>query len=180
MNTVACFGFVSKGKSLRQRGAVLIVSLLMLLVMTLIGITGVQVTSLEEKMAGNTRDRNLAFQSAEAALRAAEGSIATAVKDSVLSAFEAQFTGHPYYPIGSTIPTDMLSGESESWGSAVSYTGTLEGVAEAPKYIIERLTYTKPDVSAPMRHYFRITARGKGGTANAIVVLQSIYEVQEP
>lgn len=51
-----------------QRGAALIVSLLILLLMTIIGITSMQTTTLEERMAGNMRDLNLAFQSAEAAL----------------------------------------------------------------------------------------------------------------
>jgi len=37
----------------------------MLLLLTIIGITGIQVSGLEEKMAGNSRDQNLAFQSAE-------------------------------------------------------------------------------------------------------------------
>ncbi|MFK5947321.1 MAG: PilX N-terminal domain-containing pilus assembly protein, partial [Methylococcales bacterium] len=49
----------------KQTGVVLVVSLIMLLLLTLIGITGTQVTSLEEKMAGNARDQNIAFQAAE-------------------------------------------------------------------------------------------------------------------
>ena len=55
-----------------QRGAILIVSLLLLLVMTLIGVTAVSTTTLQEKMAGNNRQRQLAFQAAGAALRDAE------------------------------------------------------------------------------------------------------------
>ena len=55
-----------------QSGAVLAISLIILLLLTLIGLTAAQVTGLEEKMAGNLRDRNLAFQAAESALRAGE------------------------------------------------------------------------------------------------------------
>lgn len=55
-----------------QRGVVLIASLLILLLLTLLGLTAMQTTTLEEKMAGNTSDRTLAFQAAEAALRDAE------------------------------------------------------------------------------------------------------------
>ncbi|MDN5872575.1 MAG: PilX N-terminal domain-containing pilus assembly protein, partial [Nitrococcus sp.] len=55
-----------------QSGAVLVVSLLFLLVMTLIGITAMQGVSLEEKMAGNARGGTLALQAAEAALREGE------------------------------------------------------------------------------------------------------------
>ncbi len=59
----------------RQRGAVLVISLLILLIMTLIGITGMQTSVLEERMAGNYRDIALAFQASETALRDAESRI---------------------------------------------------------------------------------------------------------
>jgi len=58
-----------------QSGAVLVIGLIMLLLLTLIGVTGSQVTGLEEKMSGNIRDRNIAFQAAESALRDAEQDI---------------------------------------------------------------------------------------------------------
>ncbi|MEQ1557357.1 MAG: PilX N-terminal domain-containing pilus assembly protein [Methyloglobulus sp.] len=64
----------------QQRGVVLLVSLIMLLLLTIIGLTGVQTSGLEEKMAGNMRDRNLAFQAAEAALRDAEKDIGGKIK----------------------------------------------------------------------------------------------------
>src|SRR3569832_2459392 len=71
--------FMERNKHLmsphRQAGAVLIVSLLMLLIMTLLGITAMNSTTLEEKMAGNMRDRNTAMQASEAALKAAEAAL---------------------------------------------------------------------------------------------------------
>ena len=42
-----------------QRGAILIISLIMLLVLTILGVTGMRTTVLEEKMAGNLRDKNI-------------------------------------------------------------------------------------------------------------------------
>jgi type IV pilus assembly protein PilX len=56
----------------KQQGAALFVSLMMLILVTILGVTGVRLVSLEEKMAGNSYDRNLAFQAAEAALIEAE------------------------------------------------------------------------------------------------------------
>jgi type IV pilus assembly protein PilX len=53
-----------------QRGAVLIVGLLVLLVITMIGVSQLQSTVLQERMAGNLRQNNLALQAAEAALQA--------------------------------------------------------------------------------------------------------------
>lgn len=55
-----------------ERGAVLLVALVMLLLLTLIGLAGMRMEQLEERMAGNLRDRQMAFQSAEAALSAGE------------------------------------------------------------------------------------------------------------
>jgi type IV pilus assembly protein PilX len=56
----------------RQRGAVLAISLLVLLVMTVLGVAAMGSTTLQERMANNNRQQQVAFQSAEAALRAAE------------------------------------------------------------------------------------------------------------
>lgn len=58
--------------SSRQNGAVLIVTLIMLLLMTLLAIGSMRGTVLQERMAGNLRDENLAFQAAEMAQREAE------------------------------------------------------------------------------------------------------------
>lgn len=56
----------------RQRGAVLYVALVMLILMSLIGIVGLQVTGLQERMSANYRATNIAFQNAENAVREAE------------------------------------------------------------------------------------------------------------
>lgn len=59
----------------KQQGVVLIVSLMLLVVITLLGISGMRNTTLDERMAGNMRDLQLAFYSAESALREAEQQI---------------------------------------------------------------------------------------------------------
>lgn len=55
-----------------QQGAILLVALIMLLLVTIIGIASMRDTSLQERMAGNLRDQELALQAAEAALRKGE------------------------------------------------------------------------------------------------------------
>lgn len=70
----------------RQSGVVLAVSLIILLLLTLIGVTSSNVTGLEEKMTANTKDVNLAFQAAEAALRATETDLVTTKPAFVCSA----------------------------------------------------------------------------------------------
>jgi type IV pilus assembly protein PilX len=58
-----------------QQGVALIVSLILLLVITIIGLAAIRLSSTEEKMAGNTVDRTQAFQVAEASLQFAASTI---------------------------------------------------------------------------------------------------------
>jgi type IV pilus assembly protein PilX len=64
-----------------QRGAVLYVVLIMLVLMALLGIAGMQVTSMQERMAANYLRSNVAFQNAEADARQTEKSIEKALAD---------------------------------------------------------------------------------------------------
>lgn len=63
--------------TLQQRGIVLITAMMFLVVLTLLVLTIMRSSILEERMAGYSRDWNLAFQAAEAALREAEREIKT-------------------------------------------------------------------------------------------------------
>jgi type IV pilus assembly protein PilX len=49
----------------RQRGAVLFTSLMILILLTLLGVAAMQVTTMQERMSGNYRVDNLSFQNAE-------------------------------------------------------------------------------------------------------------------
>ena len=152
-----------------HRGMVLVVSLIFLVLLTLLGVAAMSTTSLQEKMAGNTKDQNLAFQSAETALAAAENTInAMIVKPAVDEAAGIYLSTTGTAPTADTLSCTATSG-------IVAYTVTLGSVKTKPCYIIEIL----PDVvvaGAPTKSYFRITARGTGGTDAAVAVVQSIYE----
>lgn len=52
----------------RQEGAVLVVALVILVVLTMLGISGIEATKLETRMADNVKKYNAAFQDAEAQL----------------------------------------------------------------------------------------------------------------
>lgn len=58
-----------------QRGAVLYVALIMLVLLALIGIVGMQVAGMQERMAANYRAVHMAFQNAEGSLRGSECTI---------------------------------------------------------------------------------------------------------
>lgn len=136
---------------LHQTGAALIVGLVMLLVMTMIGVSAMQTNLLEEKMAGNYRDRDLAFQAAEAALRDAEADIETSGRTN----FDADE------------PKGVVLG---------AYTGTapLALVACQPRYWIEGYL-ARPAGSSSWKAQYRITAVACGGSQTARVVLQEVY-----
>ena len=164
----------------RQRGAVLIVALVILLVLTILGVSSVQNTTMEERMAGNYRDRFTAFQAAEAALRRGEEDIADYA---IFSAMDFEFNdtdGH--YEVLKTVGSkDPLDGANYALDVNI---GTISGVTTAPEYFIERL----PKVPLPKSslvlgyqskpkdvQYFRISGRGFGSSGKAEVVLQSTY-----
>ena len=58
-----------------QRGVVLYVALVMLLLLALLGITAMQVTGLQERMTSNYRSTNMAFQNAEGRARGRESDL---------------------------------------------------------------------------------------------------------
>lgn len=61
--------------SAAQQGVALVVSLVLLVVVTLLGLSGMRTTTLQERMSANLYDRSLALQAAESALSAAEAMI---------------------------------------------------------------------------------------------------------
>lgn len=175
------------GNAAYQSGAVLIISLIMLLLLTLIGTTGMQSTSLEEKMAGNMRDRHLAFQAAESALKAAEA-ILFPIPPAVLPTFTGPDADAGIGGIYSVTPTTPITDASlldSFWTDTTrpkatsTVTGLGNGIA-TPLYIIQDMgitctTTTLPCPPSDQKQTYRVTARATGGTTNAVVILQSIY-----
>lgn len=164
------------GKPSAQQGVVLIVGLVLLLLMTLIGTTGMQSTSLEEKMAGNMRDRNLAFQAAESALAAGENYLETVA--TIPSPFCDKSEGRYDRTTPDCAAIADPVWEEIDWddGDSVEYTGELSNLSAPPRYIIEDMSCTTPPCAAGT-HNYRITARATGGSVDAVVILQSVYQI---
>ena len=99
----------------KQCGAVLIVSLLLLLVMTIIGITALNTTKLEQSMAGNFQTSTRAFQLAESAIPKGEDNSKPTVTES--SPYEGtEDLGSSY---GGAYATNVeFVGEFEAYGSS--------------------------------------------------------------
>ncbi|HYE34438.1 pilus assembly PilX family protein [Methylocaldum sp.] len=151
----------------RQRGIALVMALTFLTILILTGTSAALNTSLQEHMAGNTRNRNLAFQAAEAALKDAEITLTTWRT----SAFDGSVPGLRTY-VATQANDSVYWGTTYDWTAAANYrtpTQTVAGVAEQPKYVVEKM----PNNGAT--EYYRVTARGVGGEINAVVVLQALY-----
>lgn len=175
-----------------QGGAALVVSLLMLTVMTFIGVTGMQSTALEERMAGNMRDHALAFEAAESAQEAAEARLnPDTVPDNELPSFSLDGEGgfYMYDKTHSTTPPSWKT----VWNDASKVSGYENGrylakVHSPPAFFVEEIARPKatqpagasleggvPVTSGTKRTWYRITARGTGGSDNAVAITQSVY-----
>jgi type IV pilus assembly protein PilX len=156
----------------RQDGAALIVGLILLLIMTVLGVTSMRTTTLQERMAGNLRDTNLAFQAAEAALRDGE---------QVLE----QATLPPFTGANGLLPRQNGAGQAEFWNgydwSASRTAPALDGVVTAPVYVIEELPPIPAEGDSvrfgalPDVGVYRVTARAVGGSTDAVAILQTTY-----
>ena len=166
----------------KQKGVALITTLFLLLLMMIIGMAGMRTTTLEEKMSANLRDKTIAFQAAESALKEAEEAIDILVQ---LSQFNDAGTGGYYNS------TDNLDSpwETIDWSEG---TITIEGLAitesaDEPKYIIEYFTEVSAEGNSfNMGNYgqnvgegnfeiFRITAMGIGASSTSRVMIQEHY-----
>jgi len=185
----------------RQQGAILIVALMFLVLLTIVGVSTISGTTLEEKMAGNMREQATAFQAAESALRDAEIDLepnigGTGNRDALLtgtyfaatvSLCSAAFTNGVCRQPGTagSYQADIVTASSWDWTSATTtvqygtYTGATQfsGLARQPRYVIEYLPEKDDTSTTPTTRYFRISARGWGVNANTSVTLQTVYRM---
>lgn len=170
----------------KQKGVVLIVALVLMLTMTVVSVSSMSTSNLEQKMSANVRDRQVAFQAAEAALREGERFVEANVLQE--SDFNATCTGGSggqclcTKTTPSPCPEYWTDSTLDIWNTSArhkSYTNTQLGDAPA-KYIVEFRGHIcsgsvpcTATVSDPQM--FRITAIGYGQTTGARVMLQSTY-----
>jgi type IV pilus assembly protein PilX len=166
----------------RQEGAALILALIFLLLMTMLSTSSMRTSTMQERMAGNARDWNLGFQSAEAALRVAEQFLRDEV---VLPEFNDE---DGYYEVNSSDRPVWAGGAMVDGNGYVTYPEDLPGTADRPRYYIEKLSSIRPpgastETGTPVEeiNYFRVTAMGFGGAEDTdgdpltTVVLSSVY-----
>lgn len=164
----------------QQKGAVLVISLIILLILTLIGITSLRSTTLEQRIAGNIRDISIALQSSESGLRDAELFIESLPNTGDFGSA----TG--LYALG-TAPDPLLS---STWTANSSLSGSTLGTSlsvplAAPRYFIELRSSVSTGGSLNVTGYgaaeqnsvslFRIVSRGQGPSGTSMVLLEVFY-----
>jgi len=178
----------------KQAGVVLITSLIFLVILTLIVLAVLRSGTLEERMAANARNRQLALQAAEAVVRDGEvtlfsTALAAPIDPFVPSGFTAACTnGFCVKPKMGDNPAKW-SPKSFDWSSnTVTRTFKADGskltdslVASQPTYVVQ--LYSSPVISPSAGGgicptvLYRITARGVGRDASE-VFLQTTYRSQ--
>jgi len=187
-----------------QRGATLVLALLILVMIMMYGIPAAMNSIQNERMTGNTRQRDLAFQAAEHALKAADTFIHanTAAQLDALAPAAKTCADSPDDDDDGTVSNDGLlsNGECHSnnadywrntfdWTKGVSPAGSIDAalVATQPVYVVERMpdvSYCQPSGGLPpctlpdtavAKNYYRVTAKAVGQDSNAIVILQTMY-----
>ncbi|WP_347986329.1 PilX N-terminal domain-containing pilus assembly protein [Methylomonas sp. AM2-LC] len=176
----------------RQGGAVLLTALLLLVMLALLGVNVAQTGSLEERMAGNARKRELAFEQAEAALAYVQNNLTT---NANITAIPAP-TGLTGNTCGSVCKTGMYqinlcnpntanywngTGDLDCNGTKQSFAWSdttaalpLSVTAGPPWYIVERLPDTT--VSSGTQKNYRVTVYGTGDSnTNQSVILQALF-----
>ena len=183
-----------------QRGATLVIALIILLVMTIIGVTSMKSSTLQERMAGNARQKTVAKNAALTALREAEIWLTTNVdQPEDINAFTG--VGGKYSavrrPVGAaeelnvdvTDPDVWLAFNAANFTESSAMSASL--VSRQPRYVIEYIGRDiRGSASSPVKmmdvesqgatdlspYFFRITAIGWGRDENIYSILESTYK----
>ncbi len=163
-----------------QKGAVLVFGLILLLALTLLGISTMQGSVFDEKMAGNSKDRNFAFQAAESALRNGE----LWLQDNASQPLATTTGGNGVWDLNSPGPGSWWLNGGGPWGNGAPAVVGLAGisyVSTQPQRIIEEGAFIRDSLAVGQQqaasglNFYRVTVKAVGGTDKAVVQLQTMY-----
>jgi type IV pilus assembly protein PilX len=171
----------------RQRGMVLVTSLLMLVLVTILAIGMFRSFGVDERIAGNMREKQRALNAAETAEQYAEqwlsggavtpaitctGPVSATVGQLCSSTLQAQGLDPAVLPWTARvnyIPTTPTTMTMSTTGGAGTY-------YDNPAYYIGFLNTAT--VNGVTTTYYQIDAVGYGGSANTAAVVEATYQVQ--
>ncbi|WP_245792093.1 pilus assembly PilX family protein [Teredinibacter waterburyi] len=163
-----------------QSGATLAVALILLLVVTVLGISSVQTSLVEERMSGNLRDKHIAFEAAESALVSAEAALAT------LDDYPTPTTSgtNGFWTLGAPGANKWWNTNSLGWWTTNGQSASGNSLQHAaPVYILEERTFVQKGENLTIgtgevtqgKYYYQVTARGQGGSADTRVHLRTTF-----
>ncbi|MGH8400384.1 MAG: pilus assembly PilX family protein [Gammaproteobacteria bacterium] len=166
----------------RQDGVVLVITLIMLLVLTLVGLAATTSTSLEERMTANQRDTQVAFQAAEAGLRDGE----SALQNSTLPNFN-NTDGANDAASNTTVTNWEDYARNLTWddNNSVPYPAALDPEpSDKPRYFLLRTSLVgqssggslAADQPPTTTTVYKVFARGVGLSGKSVVILESSYD----
>ncbi|CAG4971127.1 pilus assembly PilX family protein [Novilysobacter luteus] len=173
--------FPNPGAPCQERGAALIVVLILLLVMTLLGLASLRGTLMEERMSANMYDRSIGFQAAEAALREAETRL---LQPGTLAAFPTLADTCNQGLCATPVPAENKPERADDpnfngWVDATQ----VSVLGGTPQYFVEYMDEAPgwplcdreiPRHPSCMRPRYRITARSTA-EGRATVILQASF-----
>lgn len=163
-------------------GFALVSSLIILLVMTLLGVSMSHGFNMEEKTSGNLREKQRSLQAAQSALQYAEWSLGrTSPAPNAVPCSSVQTA--TVTPV--VCSNALASVTTVPWGSGVSYSppnmtfstsGGSDTYYSNPNYYIQYLGAYSGSVSGDGTLY-QVDAYGYGGTQNTVSEVESVYLV---
>jgi type IV pilus assembly protein PilX len=143
-----------------QRGATLIITMVMLVLITMLCISTIRTSTVDEKMAGAARDRDKAFQ-------AAEGAVQKCLNQIKLDPTKVNLLT----PAASTVKPNW----ENTWDNSNSVVMTVDalnetGLAEQPRCMYETLGAGSGS--------YRVTGRARGSSLLTEVILQATYSTE--
>lgn len=180
-----------------ERGLSLITTLLFMVAALMLGVSVLSVNVMQERTIGNTKDRDLALQAAEAALRDAERDLV--VSGSTFTFTEGCTNGLCIPPSQRATPSSVSIEQVIDWTDDTKvrkygqYTGgtVFPGIpatdAAKPRYVIEKVGNLGTPSGESMKlgvapaaagTGYRITAHAVGSRPETVVILQSMYTVR--
>ncbi|MBI3772296.1 MAG: hypothetical protein HY272_06320 [Gammaproteobacteria bacterium] len=168
----------------QQHGSALIISLLILLVMTMIGISAMSTATMEEKMSANDRNQKVAFLAAEAGLTEAEASIA---QNNTYQNLQKMSAGEhsSIYKMGALSTSSLFDPNKWQAGAGCTVTKVMGNNGNQPAcYKVEILEQTTPGEicgygdCSPKPQLVRITTRGTDSTGIATALVQTHFEYE--
>ena len=166
----------------RQRGVSLIVAMVLLIVLTLIGVSSMNTAIVELKMAGSSQQQGIALNRANELLRVGEDDVVDIV--TTAAAFDFSTIDDGYYSKADNIDVHNIDWAAQGLDS-VSVPGD-EYAAYITEYLGDeeipgesRKEGTDGRIIGGAVHTFRITSRATAGKS-ALRLVQSIYVTASP